>query len=256
MSEGNDRRSMISRRKGTAYKYTRVEGSKICNNYFLQVQKGSSSPCTNGQSSSISLFGEKQRGKKPTHGSGGKENMGILFSQSDHAYCRIPARNFKYHGRQNFVKQMDIKEANISKTYTGVRTSVCGSACIQVVQPDSKVHKLATRSTCRDMVDAFQINWSHLKAYAFPPFALIGRVLAKAMRGKHIDHSVLIIVTPMWPSQPWYTHLLRMSIQDSVFIPLIPNLLTDPNQNQPPLCQNQTASAVWKVSGNSIVQKT
>ena len=80
MSEDNDRRSMVSSRKGTAYKYTRVEGSKICNNYFLQVQKGSSSPCTNGQSSSISLFAEKQRGKNPTHDSGGKANMGILFS--------------------------------------------------------------------------------------------------------------------------------------------------------------------------------
>ena len=79
--------------------------------------------------------------------------MGILFSQSDHTYCRIPTRDFKYHGRQNFVKQMDIKEANISKTYTGVRTSACGSACMKVVQPDSKVHKLETRSTCIDIVD-------------------------------------------------------------------------------------------------------
>ena len=37
---------------------------------------------------------------------------------------------------------------------------------------------------------------------------------------------------------------------------LFPNLLTDPNQNQHPLCQNQTlASVAWKVSGNSILQK-
>ena len=127
---------------------------------------------------------------------------------------------------------------------------------MKVVQPDFKVHKLGTRSTCIDMVDAFQINWSHLKAYPFLPITLIGRVLAKAMRGKRIDHSVLIIVTSMWPSQPWYTQLLRMSIQDSVFIPPFPNLWTDPNQNQHPSCQNQTlASAAWKVSGNSIVQK-
>ena len=35
-----------------------------------------------------------------------------------------------------------------------------------------------------NMVDAFHINWTHQKAYAFTPFALIGRVLAKAMRGK------------------------------------------------------------------------
>ena len=141
---------MVSSRTGTAYKYTRVEDSKICNTYILQVQKGSTSPCTNGQSSSISLFGENGRDKKPTHDSGAKRNMGILFSQSDYTYSRKSARGFKYQGRQNFVKQMDIKQANISETYTGVRTSVCGSTCIQVVLTDPKVHKLANRSTCMD----------------------------------------------------------------------------------------------------------
>ena len=102
------------------------------------------------------------------------------------------------------------------------------------------------------MVDTFYINWSHLKAYAFPPFALIGRVLAKAMR----DKCMLVIITPVCLSQPWYTQLLRMSIQDPIFIPPFPNLLTDPNPNQHPLGQNQTlALAAWKVSGNSILQK-
>ena len=43
------------------------------------------------------------------------------------------------------------------------------------------------------MVDAFQTNWSNLKAYAFPPFALIGRVLAKAMR----DKCTLVTITPV-----------------------------------------------------------
>ena len=103
------------------------------------------------------------------------------------------------------------------------------------------------------MVDTFQINWSHLKAYAFPPFALIGRVLTKVMSNK----CTLAIITPVWPSQPWYTQLLKMSIQDPIFIPSFPNLLTDPNQNQHPLCQNQAlVLAAWKVFGDSILQKT
>ena len=60
---------MVSCRTATTYKYTRAEGSKICDTCILQVQKGSNSPCTNGQSSSISLFGKNGRGKKPTHDS-------------------------------------------------------------------------------------------------------------------------------------------------------------------------------------------
>ena len=45
-------------------------------------------------------------------------------------------------------------------------------------------------------------------------------------------------------------------MQDPIFIPPFPNLLTDPSQNQHPLCQNQTlALAAWKVPSNSILQK-
>ena len=69
----------------------------------------------------------------PTRDSGGKENMGIFFSQSDHTYCRVPAKDFKYQSRQGFqgnekfFKRMDIKQANISETDAGFRTSGCRS---------------------------------------------------------------------------------------------------------------------------------
>ena len=82
--------------------------------------------------------------------------MGILFSQSDYAYYRMPAGDFKYQGRQGFqgnekfVKRMDIKQVNISEIDRGFRTNECGSVYIQVVPPDPKVCKLATRSTCMD----------------------------------------------------------------------------------------------------------
>ena len=89
------------------------------------------------------------------------------------------------------------------------------------------------------MVDAFQIDWIHLKAYAFPPFVLVGRMLAKAMRVK----CTLIIITLVWPSQTWYTKLFTMSTQDPIFIPPFPNLLTYSNQNEQPLCQDQTLAS-------------
>ena len=46
---------------------------------------------------------------------------------------------------------MDVKQANVSETDTGFKTSGCGSVCIQVVLPYPKVHKLATRSRCMDV---------------------------------------------------------------------------------------------------------
>ena len=56
LSEDINRRSMVSRRISSAYKYTRTDGSKICDTYILQLQKASSSPCANGQSSSIAFL--------------------------------------------------------------------------------------------------------------------------------------------------------------------------------------------------------
>ena len=105
---------------------------------------------------SFSLFGKNGRDKKPTHDSGGKGNMRIFFSQSDHIYCRIPARGFKYHSRQSsqvnekFTKRMDIKRANVPENNTGFQASGCGSVCIQDGPPDPMVHNLATRSIHMD----------------------------------------------------------------------------------------------------------
>ena len=164
------------------------------------------------------LFDKNGRDKKPTHDPGCKRNRGVLFSQSDHTYCRITAGHFKYQGRQGFqgnekiFRRIDIKQANISETDTGFRISGCGSVCIQVVPPDPKVRKLATRSTYMDG-GCISNKLVTPKAYSSPPFALIGRVPAKSMR----DMCTLIIITPVWPSQSWYTQLLRMFIQHPIY---------------------------------------
>ena len=87
------REELFSPRTGAACKYTRTDGSKICNTNVLQIQKRSSSPCTKGKSSSISLFsksgGEEGDDKKSTYGTGGERNMRTLFSQLYHTYSKF-----------------------------------------------------------------------------------------------------------------------------------------------------------------------
>ena len=69
-----------------------------------------------------------------------------------HIYCRIPASDFEYHGKQNllvdeeFFKRMDIKQVIVSERDTSYKASGCGSVCILVVSADVKLHKLANRS--------------------------------------------------------------------------------------------------------------
>ena len=64
----------------------------------------------------------------------------------------------------------------------------CNRFCSRFPHPDATV------------VDAFTMSWKGEKFYAFPPFALILRILRKII----INKAEGVLVVPLWPSQPWY----------------------------------------------------
>lgn len=65
------------------------------------------------------------------------------------------------------------------------------------------------------LCDSLSFDWASVKGYAFPPFALIGKVLRKVNH----DKCSLVIVVPEWPSQHWFPMLLKMLVDFPVFIP-------------------------------------
>ena len=94
--------------------------------------------------------------------------------------------------------------------------------------------------------DALQQKWSHLSPYAFPPFSLVGRVVAKVRAEK----VCMVLITPAWQTQPWYGQLLQMSVQTPILLPLVSNLLVDPQGAIPPLVKNGSLKLVaWNISG-------
>lgn len=64
-------------------------------------------------------------------------------------------------------------------------------------------------------IDAFTINWSSFYFYAFPPFALILKVLNKIIN----DGATGIVVVPQWPSQPWYPLFKSLSVTKILIFP-------------------------------------
>ena len=69
-------------------------------------------------------------------------------------------------------------------------------------------------------VDALSLQ--SLDAYAFPPAAILGKVVEKLQDS---PCKRIILITPGWPNMPWFWDLVTMSSQ----IPLsMPNLLTQP----------------------------
>ena len=67
-----------------------------------------------------------------------------------------------------------------------------------------------------ESIDAFMSNWGEEPlCYAFPPFAIISRVLQKIM----IDRAEVILVVPFWPTRPWFTRLTEMIVQLPILLP-------------------------------------
>ena len=74
-------------------------------------------------------------------------------------------------------------------------------------------------------VDALSLQWEGMDAYAFPPAAILGKVVEK-LRDSHCKR--IILIAPGWPNMPWFWDLVTMSSQIPLSLPNLPNLLTQP----------------------------
>ena len=96
--------------------------------------------------------------------------------------------------------------------------------------------------------DALQQDWTYRFLYAFPPFCLVGQTLRKVER----HHARMIIVAPLWVSQPWYPLLLDMAIANPILIPSRKKTLMNPGMETHPLMENGTLTlTAWLVSGKA-----
>ncbi|XP_066600551.1 uncharacterized protein [Prorops nasuta] len=73
-------------------------------------------------------------------------------------------------------------------------------------------------------IDAFTIDWSAWKFFAFPPMALILKCLQKIKN----DQAEGILIAPVWPSQPWYPLWSTMIVGEPIFFQPDNNLLLSP----------------------------
>ena len=74
-------------------------------------------------------------------------------------------------------------------------------------------------------VDALTLPWEDLDAYAFPPTAILGKVVEKLLGS---PCQKLILIAPGWPNMPWFWDLVVLSSQIPLSLPNLPNLLTQP----------------------------
>ena len=96
-------------------------------------------------------------------------------------------------------------------------------------------------------IDALCQSWNVVKGYAFPPFCLIGRCLAKIKLEKVPR---LVLIAPLWKSQAWFPLLPEMSVEKPILLPSCMRLLTDPmGFSHPMVIQGHLQLVAWTVSG-------
>ena len=78
-------------------------------------------------------------------------------------------------------------------------------------------------------MDALGQSWEDLDPYAFPPAAILGKVVEKLQK---YPCNRIIRIASGWPNMPWFWDLVAMSSQIPLCLPSLPNLVTQPfNQN-------------------------
>ena len=73
---------------------------------------------------------------------------------------------------------------------------------------------------------AFRHPCNNLDMYAFPPFHLAGRVVARVRETPHLS---MTLVAPLWPEKAWFADLLLFLTQPPLALPLWDRLLRQPH---------------------------
>ena len=95
-------------------------------------------------------------------------------------------------------------------------------------------------------VDAFTMNWSNHYGYYFPPFSVLTAVIHKLEQ----DQARAVLVAPVWPTQPWFSKLLRLLVAPPRTLPPAKACLfspTHPSLTHP--LAPKLKLAAYKVSG-------
>ena len=95
--------------------------------------------------------------------------------------------------------------------------------------------------------DAFLQSWEGLQAYAFPPVAIIPRVLATLRASTRTE---LTLVAPHWAQCPWFSDLLQLSLAPPVVLPARHDLLRLPRSCHLSPDLSQLRLHAWRLSSD------
>lgn len=93
--------------------------------------------------------------------------------------------------------------------------------------------------------DAFTYNWNGLDAYAYPPIAVVRKVLNKL---RISQNTRLILIAPFWPQKEWFPDLMAAAVEAPRILPERWDLLRQPHMRRFHQGLHKLQLAAWRLS--------
>ena len=91
---------------------------------------------------------------------------------------------------------------------------------MEKVVPEGRLHVSSPRPKCLGH-RCSNINWLGLTVYAYPPMALLHRVIQKIRQ----CNCLIIVIVSGWPGMPWFWDLVQLSTEIPLQLPVSTTLL-------------------------------
>ena len=151
------------------------------------------------------------------------ENHDLVPSLHDNIKSQTYSRVSECDGQPT----VQVKPSTVNRMVTasaGVQTDlsqVVHPSCRSICHSETKTATVRVSSPRPKCLGHLNINWSSLTDYAYPPTALLHRVIQKIRQ----CNCLIIVIAPGLPGMPWFWDLVQLSTEIPLQLPVSITLL-------------------------------
>ena len=248
LEQSEDRRPVVISRVAAPHQCQGATGSLFSTSDLRGQQEGHTCSPEDRQYDSSVLH--KSDGWNPLQEANGNHCSGLELElrEEDIPVSRTHSGHPERGCRSGITKErrqlrMEARSSNFSTGNADSGSLSGGSFCLQNISSTSSVHELETRSGINSNRCLEPVLDRH-KGLCLPSLFTDRQVpFQSTERVKE-----LILIAPVWPTQPWFAVLLSMLFQRPLLLPKQSSLLTNHNDESHPLA-HQLSLATWPISG-------
>ena len=251
----SNRRMLEQQRTEPAYQRFGDASHFLCLKSIPEGQRRSLSPDPIGQHVGSSPY-QQNGGEEISKASGGdKENVCLVFTEADQVASSTSPRESEHHSRffvQAFERQNRLgpqcQPFQSHQSHLGSTTG--GPICNSVFCPAKEIFQLEGGSQGRGNGRPFS-ELVHNMGICTPSMVPNCKGTVKVQR----EEATVILVAPLWRTQPWFPSLLNVLVDLPILLPDIPDLIIPSLNCDCPVLETQPQLVAWKVSGITSVPK-